>query len=161
MIYGMNDMKKMDAIKKWKAILISNIIFLIYILLICGSCVGNNNTTQQNEELVPDDYFPWEDVEIGDISESIVGLWFEPHGASHNIVFNVDSTFVYHTFAFPTNSTHLTLVIKGIYQQDGIKISLIGDDGWKSTMYLRHNGTNYFMSDSIKKRGIYLVKSSE
>lgn len=27
MIYGINDMKKMDAIKKWKAILISNIIF--------------------------------------------------------------------------------------------------------------------------------------
>ena len=151
----------MAAMKKCKAMLISNIIFLIGISMVFNSCVGSNNAKQQNKELLSDDYFPWEDSEIDVDSVNIKGLWFEPHGVSHNIVFETDTSFVYHTFVFPTDSTYEELVIKGIYQQDGIKISLIGDDGWKSTMYLRHNGTNYFMSDSIKKRGIYLVKSSE
>ena len=153
-------MKKMDAIKKWKAILISNIILLIGISMLFNSCVGSNKATQHDEELLSDEYFPWEDVEIDDNSESIVGLWFEPHGSDHNIVFT-DSTFVYHTFIFPSEGTHINLDISGKYQRDGTEISLNGENGWEYKMYLRHNGTNYFLSDSIKKRGIYLIKALE
>lgn len=139
------------------------IVFLLLggIIIMCNSCIGfNHNTSSQaNEERKV--YFPWEDVEIDGDSVNIIGLWFEPHGASHNIVFDSDTTFVYHTFIFPSEGTHVVLDLKGKCERGGNKLNLIGDDGWKSTMYLRHNGTNYFMSDSIKKRGIYLVKSSE
>ena len=76
-------------------------------------------------------------------------------------MFNQDSSFVYHTYSFPTSTTSQELIYTGKYRKEGIKISLSDEQGWESVMYLRHNGTNYFLSDSIKTRGIYLVHGSE
>lgn len=107
------------------------------------------------------DMFPWEDKVIDGQDVDITGKWFEPHGASHNIVFNQDSSFVYHTYSFPTSTTSQELIYTGKYRKEGIEISLSDEQGWESVMYLRHNGTNYFLSDSIKTRGIYLIQGSE
>lgn len=118
-------------------------------------------TEETIKESTTTDMFPWEDEVIDGQDVDITGKWFEPHGASHNIVFNQDSSFVYHTYSFPTSTTSQELIYTGKYRKEGIKISLSDEQGWKSVMYLRHNGTNYFLSDSIKSRGIYLVQGSE
>lgn len=124
----------------------------------------NPNVTSSTEsitEATTSDMFPWEDKVIDGQDVDITGKWFEPHGASHNIVFNQDSSFVYHTYSFPTSTTSQELIYTGKYRKEGIKISLSDEQGWKSVMYIRHNGTNYYLSDSIKARGIYLVHGSE
>ena len=118
-------------------------------------------TKETIKESTISDMFPWEDKVIDGQDVDITGTWFEPHGASHNIVFKQDSSFVYHTYSFPTSTTSQELIYTGKYRKEGIKISLSDEQGWKSVMYLRHNGTNYFLSDSIKTRGIYLVQGSE
>lgn len=118
-------------------------------------------TKETIKESTTSDMFPWEDEVIDGQDVDITGKWSEPHGASHNIVFKQDSSFVYHTYSFPTSTTSQELIYTGKYRKEGIKISLSDEQGWKSVMYLRHNGTNYYLSDSIKARGIYLVHGSE
>ena len=127
------------------------------------SLIYNPNQTSSTEsitESTTNDMFPWEDEVIDGQDVDITGIWSEPHGASHNIVFKQDSSFVYHTYSFPTPTTSQELIYTGKYRKEGIKISLSDEQGWKSVMYIRHNGMNYFLSDSIKTRGIYLVQGS-
>lgn len=118
-------------------------------------------TKETIKESTTSEMFPWEDEVIDGQDVDITGKWFEPHGGDHNIVFDADSSFIYHTFTFRSDRTYERIIIKGKYQRDGIQINLSGDDGWESIMYLRNNGTNYFLSDSIKTSGLYLVHSSE
>ena len=136
--------------------------FVIVVFLITKKYDNSQTLTKEtiNESTVTD-MFPWEDKVIDGQDVDITGTWFEPHGASHNIVFKQDSSFVYHTYSFPTPTTSQELIYTGKYRKEGIKISLSDEQGWKSVMYIRHNGTNYFLSDSIKSRGIYLVQGSE
>lgn len=102
--------------------------------------------------------FPWENKVIDGKDADITGTWFEPHGANHNIMFGLDSFFVYHTYSFLTPTASQELMFTGNAEKKVIMISLSNEQGWEFIMYLRHNGTNYFLSDSIKTRGIYLVQ---
>ena len=145
-------------------ILIIGVVLVLVIVFILTTNRYDNSqalTKETIKESTISDMFPWEDKVIDGQDVEITGTWFEPHGASHNIVFNQDSSFVYHTYSFPTSTTSQELIYTGIYRKEGIKISLSDEQGWESVMYLRHNGTNYFLSDSIKSRGIYLVQGSE
>ena len=136
--------------------------FVIVVFLITKKYDNSQTLTEETiNESTATDMFPWEDKVIDGQDIDITGKWFEPHGADHNIVFNKDSSFVYHTYTFPTSTTSQELIYTGKYRKEGIKISLSDEQGWKSVMYLRHNGTNYYLSDSIKARGIYLVHGSE
>ncbi len=145
-------------------ILIIGVVLVLVIVFILTTNRYDNSqalTKETIKESTISDMFPWEDKVIDGQDVEITGTWFEPHGASHNIVFNQDSSFVYHTYSFPTSTTSQELIYTGKYRKEGIKISLSDEQGWESVMYLRHNGTNYFLSDSIKSRGIYLVQGSE
>ena len=145
-------------------ILIIGVVLVLVIVFILTTNRYDNSqalTKETIKESTISDMFPWEDKVIDGQDVEITGTWFEPHGASHNIVFNQDSSFVYHTYSFPTSTTSQELIYTGKYRKEGIKISLSDEQGWESVMYLRHNGTNYFLSDSIKTRGIYLVHGSE
>ena len=136
--------------------------FVIVFLLTTKKYDNCQTLTEETiNEYTVTDMFPWEDKVIDGQDVDITGTWFEPHGASHNIVFKQDSSFVYHTYFFPTPTTSQELIYTGKYRKEGIEISLSDEQGWESVMYLRHNGTNYFLSDSIKSRGIYLVQGSE
>lgn len=144
-------------------LMIGVLLAFVIVFLLTTKIYDNSQTLTKetiNESTVTD-MFPWEDKVIDGQDVDITGTWFEPHGASHNIVFKQDSSFVYHTYSFPTSTTSQELIFTGKYRKEGIKISLSDEQGWKSVMYLRHNGTNYFLSDSIKTRGIYLVQGSE
>lgn len=144
-------------------LIIGVVLAFVMVFLLITKIYDNSQTLTKetiNESTVTD-MFPWEDKVIDGQDVDITGKWFEPHGASHNIVFNQDSSFVYHTYSFPTSTTSQELIYTGKYRKEGIKISLSDEQGWKSVMYLRHNGTNYYLSDSIKARGIYLVHGSE
>lgn len=140
-------------------------VVLAFVIVFFLTTKKNDNSQALTKETIKEsttsDMFPWEDKVIDGQDVDITGKWFEPHGASHNIVFNQDSSFVYHTYSFPTSTTSQELIYTGKYRKEGIKISLSDEQGWKSVMYLRHNGTNYYLSDSIKARGIYLVHGSE
>ena len=145
-------------------ILIIGVVLVLVIVFILTTNRYDNSqalTKETIKESTISDMFPWEDKVIDGQDVEITGTWFEPHGASHNIVFNQDSSFVYHTYSFPTSTSSQELIYTGKYRKEGIKISLSDEQGWESVMYLRHNGTNYFLSDSIKARGIYLVQGSE
>ena len=145
-------------------ILIIGVVLVLVIVFILTTNRYDNSqalTKETIKESTISDMFPWEDKVIDGQDVEITGTWFEPHGASHNIVFNQDSSFVYHTYSFPTSTSSQELIYTGKYRKEGIKISLSDEQGWESVMYLRHNGTNYFLSDSIKSRGIYLVQGSE
>ena len=145
-------------------ILIIGVVLVLVIVFILTTNRYDNSqalTKETIKESTISDMLPWEDKVIDGQDVDITGKWFEPHGASHNIVFNQDSSFVYHTYSFPTSTTSQELIYTGKYRKEGIKISLSDEQGWESVMYLRHNGTNYFLSDSIKSRGIYLVQGSE
>lgn len=144
-------------------LMIGVLLAFVIVFLLTTKIYDNSQTLTKetiNDSTVTD-MFPWEDKVIDGQDVDITGTWFEPHGASHNIVFKQDSSFVYHTYSFPTPTTSQELIYTGKYRKEGIKISLSDEQGWKSVMYLRHNGTNYFLSDSIKSRGIYLVQGSE
>lgn len=144
-------------------LMIGVLLAFVIVFLLTTKIYDNSQTLTKetiNESTVTD-MFPWEDKVIDGQDVDITGKWFEPHGASHNIVFNQDSSFVYHTYSFPTSTTSQELIYTGKYRKEGIMISLSDEQGWKFVMYLRHNGTNYFLSDSIKSRGIYLVQGSE
>ena len=140
---------------------VKKMLALVALLVLCSSCIGFSHNINSQETEGQRELFPWEDKEFDADSVSLVGLWFEPHGASHNIVFNQDSSFVYHTYSFSSPTTSKELIYTGKYRKEGIKISLSDEQGWKSVMYIRYNGTNYYLSDSIKTRGIYLVQGSE
>ena len=140
-------------------VVLASIIFFLLTTKIYDNSQALTKETIKESTII--DMFPWEDKVIDGQDVDITGTWFEPHGASHNIVFKQDSSFVYHTYSFPTPTTSQELIYTGKYRKEGIKISLSDEKGWKSVMYLRHNGTNYFLSDSIKSRGIYLVQGSE
>ena len=136
--------------------------FVIVVFLTNRICDNSQACTKETiKESTISDMFPWEDEVIDGQDVDITGIWSEPHGANHNIVFKQDSSFVYHTYSFPTPTTSQELVYTGEYRKEGIKIRLSDEQGWKSVLYIRHNGTNYFLSDSIKTRGIYLVHGSE
>lgn len=101
------------------------------------SLIYNPNITYSTEsitEATTTDMFPWEDDVIDGKDVDLTGKWFEPHGASHNIVFKQDSSFVYHTYSFPTSTTSQELVFSGKYIKEGIKISLSDEQSWKSVM---------------------------
>lgn len=140
-------------------VVLASIIFFLLTTKIYDNSQALTKETIKESTII--DMFPWEDKVIDGQDVDITGIWSEPHGANHNIVFKHDSSFVYHTYSFPTPTTSQELIYTGKYIKEGIKISLSDEQGWKSVMYLRHNGTNYFLSDSIKSRGIYLVQGSE
>ena len=143
-------------------LIIGVVLASIMVFLLTTKIYDNSQalTKETIKESTISDMFPWEDKVIDGQDVDITGIWSEPHGASHNIVFKQDSSFVYHTYSFPTPTTSQELIYTGKYRKEGIKISLSDEQGWKSVMYIRHNGMNYFLSDSIKTRGIYLVQGS-
>lgn len=66
---------------------------VIVVFLITKKYDNSQTLTKEtiNESTVTD-MFPWEDKVIDGQDVDITGKWFEPHGASHNIVFNQDSS---------------------------------------------------------------------
>ena len=97
-------------------ILIIGVVLVLVIVFILTTNRYDNSqalTKETIKESTISDMFPWEDKVIDGQDVEITGTWFEPHGASHNIVFNQDSSFVYHTYSFPTSTTSQELIYTG------------------------------------------------
>ena len=66
----------------------------------------------------------------------IYGMWFEPHGATHNIIFHKNHTFKYNTFDFPDDETVKDTIIEGTFTLEGDSIVMTSHNGW--VMKLRY-----------------------
>ena len=61
---------------------------------------------------------------------TIYGMWFEPHGATHNIIFHKNHTFKYNTFEFPDEENMKDTIIEGTFTLEGDSIVMTSHNGW-------------------------------
>ena len=90
----------------------------------------------------------------------LFGYWFKPHEAmSVNIFFHKNNTY---EFKYYDNGLQDVLK-RGKFTFDGKVIRLESDIGWDELfdgiMYYKHNGTNYYLTDSDEE--LILVKGSD
>ena len=87
----------------------------------------------------------------------IYGYWFQPHAAPEvNLFLHKNGK-----FEFKMCDVRKT----GTFTKDGYVVRLIPDDGWgdepfDGRVFHKHNGTNFYLTDS-NENYIYLVKGSD
>jgi len=87
----------------------------------------------------------------------IYGYWFQPHAAAEiNLFLHKDGGF---------ELKYCGDIIKGMFIIDGNIVRMTPDDGWgdlpiDGRLFHKHNGTNFYLTDSNKNE-LYLVKGSD
>lgn len=94
----------------------------------------------------------------------IYGMWFEPHGATHNIIFHKNHTFTYNTHEFPNKGSVKDITIEGHFSLEGDSVVMSSDNGWK--MKLRYwnannNDDTKYLTGKDDKWDYYFVKGSD
>lgn len=94
----------------------------------------------------------------------IYGMWFEPHGATHNIIFHKNHTFTYNTHEFHDKGSVKDITIEGHFSLEGDSVVMSSDNGWK--MKLRYwnannNDDTKYLTGKDGKWDYYFVKGSD
>ena len=94
-------------------------------------------------------------------------MWFEPHGATHNIIFHKNHTFKYNTCEFPDEENMKDTIIEGTFTLEGDSIVMTSHNGW--IMKLRYwkrwkaqkNDDTKYLTGNDDKWEYYFVKGSD
>lgn len=100
-------------------------------------------------------------------SNSIYGMWFEPHGATHNIIFHKNHTFRYNSFDISEDGSVKDKTIEGTFTMEGDSIVMTSDNGW--IMKLRYwkrwkdqkNDDTKYLTGNDDKWDYYFIKGSD
>lgn len=127
-----------------------------WILMSCSLCSPQGNRvfiTQHSQEEVAQKWKYKSSMPSSIALSYLKGKWFIPHNADINIVFNEDSTFIFHDY----NACKDTMeVLKGTYSLKRNRLILKYSDR-PQQVFLYHYGT-YNDEYYIKKSNYYFVK---